>query len=475
MTAGVPESLGLLDWCSIFILVSASIVSWYYAPASKSPRLPPGPRGLPFVGNILDVPNAHWLRFAEMDLCDIFSLRVMGQSMIIVNSVEVAEHFLDVRGGNFADRPVNIFGGELVAFNNILGLVRYGDRMRKERKLFDQLFGTQVAIKQFIPLLSTEIRQFATGAISLRIAYGYHMRNDLDRDAFVEMFETTGNNFSVSTTPAAFLVDIIPILRYWPEWLPGGGFRITAKAWSKQVQDTTNAGLEYTKKAMAAGITEPSFVSAVLEEGRHDEYLIKWSALVMQIGASDTTAAQLEAFFLAMSLYPDVQAAAQRELDQVVGNDRLPEISDRSQLPYIDALCKEVIRWHVSVLLALPHRGTHGDYIYDRGGDFEPLLIPKDSFIIPNNWKMAHDPERYVNPMEFNPSRFIPEDGRKAERDPASICFGYGRRLLADTAVFLECSAILSVFNISKARENGVVVEPHLGQTSGTIRRDPSI
>jgi cytochrome P450 len=48
-----------------------------------------------------------------------------------------------------------------------------------------------------------------------------------------------------------------------------------------------------------------------------------------------------------MSLYPDVQLAAQKELDDIVGNERLPDISDRSQLPYVNALCKEVLRWHV--------------------------------------------------------------------------------------------------------------------------------
>jgi cytochrome P450 len=47
-----------------------------------------------------------------------------------------------------------------------------------------------------------------------------------------------------------------------------------------------------------------------------------------------------------MSVYPDVQAAAQRELDRALGADRLPDISDRPNLPYMNALCKEVLRWH---------------------------------------------------------------------------------------------------------------------------------
>ncbi len=47
---------------------------------------------------------------------------------------------------------------------------------------------------------------------------------------------------------------------------------------------------------------------------------------------------------LAMLKYPEVQRCAQEEIDRVVGNDRLPSFEDRDQLPYIDALCLEVLR-----------------------------------------------------------------------------------------------------------------------------------
>lgn len=55
--------------------------------------------------------------------------------------------------------------------------------------------------------------------------------------------------------------------------------------------------------------------------------------------------------FLALTLFPEVQKKAQAEIDAVVGNDRLPKFSDRSRLPYIDALAKEVLRWNVVVPL----------------------------------------------------------------------------------------------------------------------------
>ncbi|KAF8206051.1 cytochrome P450 [Mycena galopus ATCC 62051] len=486
----MAEHLRLLDWRSILVLLSLGSISWYYIRAKKTPRLPPGPRGLPCVGNIFEFPrNKPWLKFGELaDIWgDIFLLTVLGNPWIIISSVEVAEDLLDTHGAAFSDRPKLQLGGELAGFNNALPLVaRYNDRVRDERKLYHQLFGTRPAINQFIPLLATEvhemlrnillnpdgaideIRRTAEG-ITLRIAYGYHPVGD-SPDPLVQKIATAGRDFLRLTTPGASLVDIIPILRYWPEWLPGGGFHTTAKMVSKHTADTVNTGLEYVKKEMAAGTAVPSFVSNLLEEKRHDEYLIKWAAATIELGGSDTTAASLEAAVLAMTLFPDVQAAAQRELDQVVGSDRLPNISDRAQLPYLDALCKEVIRWHT----ALPF-GKAILCVFRCPG-LEPLLIPKNSWFIVNLWKIAHDPELYADPMVFNPTRFIPQDGRAAEHDPGKISFGYGRRICpgrfyAQTSLFLQCSAILSVFKFSKARENGVVLEPQLGHTAEVVSR----
>ena len=52
-------------------------------------------------------------------------------------------------------------------------------------------------------------------------------------------------------------------------------------------------------------------------------------------------------FFLVLALFPQVQRRAQAELDVVVGRDRLPTLDDRQRLPYIEALCKELMRWQM--------------------------------------------------------------------------------------------------------------------------------
>ena len=55
--------------------------------------------------------------------------------------------------------------------------------------------------------------------------------------------------------------------------------------------------------------------------------------------------AAILSLLIAALLNPDVQTRAQRELDAVTGRERLPTIKDRSRLPYIEAMCKEVLRW----------------------------------------------------------------------------------------------------------------------------------
>ena len=63
------------------------------------------------------------------------------------------------------------------------------------------------------------------------------------------------------------------------------------------------------------------------------------------------TVSTIQFFLLAMALNPEIQAKAHAQLDLVIGQDRLPIFGDRPQLPYIEAIIMESLRWHPSLPL----------------------------------------------------------------------------------------------------------------------------
>ena len=78
-----------------------------------------------------------------------------------------------------------------------------------------------------------------------------------------------------------------------------------------------------------------------------------------------------------MAAFPEFQRKAQEEIGRVVGRDRMPTASDRKNLPYVEAVLKEVLRWHTVGPMGLPHTTTEDDV-------YNGYFIPKDSVVLVN-------------------------------------------------------------------------------------------
>jgi cytochrome P450 len=93
---------------------------------------------------------------------------------------------------------------------------------------------------------------------------------------------------------------------------------------------------------------------------------------------ADTTASIIQSFFLAMTLYPDVQSKAQAELDSYLTTKRTLTIADREHLPYTHGVVMESLRWHpVTNIIA---RRTKEDEVV---GEY---IIPSGTYVIGNLW-----------------------------------------------------------------------------------------
>ncbi|KAG2104686.1 cytochrome P450 [Suillus discolor] len=430
---------------------------------------PPGPRGWPLIGNILDIPHIKpWLTFSAwgQKYGDITHIRVLGRHIIVLNSVKTAVEMMDRKSIVYSDRPVLPMSGELQRKNlhRVIGNRAAVDVYNQVGEVETHRFLQRVLAK---PDRLREHVRHTVGAVILRISYGYEVKEN--NDPFVDLANRVTTHASQATAPGAFMVDILPFLAKVPAWFPGAGFKRIAREWRGTLEEMVSAPHEFVKDQMVAGVAPVSFTSNLLEGGdvsAEKEHIVKWSAFSIYAGGTETTVSALYSLFLAMTLFPDVQKKAQAEIDAVVGPDRLPSFADRDSLPYTEALAKEVLRWNVILSSGFPHCVAEDDI-------HNGYYIPKGSLVLPNIWFMLNDPQTYTNPSQFNPERFLAKDGNEPEMDPRTVCFGFGRRIcpglhLADASVWISAAMSLAVFDISKVVENGVEITPEVEPLPGT-------
>ncbi|KAH7911996.1 cytochrome P450 [Hygrophoropsis aurantiaca] len=453
---------------------------------------PPGPKPRFIIGNILDINTSEpWLTYTDWKKAygDIVYSRLLGQNFIILNSDKVAKALMDQRSAIYSDRPViatnKLFG---VSFSTVS--LPYGDEWRWHRKLFHSALHAEAATRyqdlylQETHVLLENIAQVPTqflahlqgyvASIIMGLTYGYATapRDDPIVTSAVELVALLAEALSPER---AALLSALPFLGYIPSWFPGANFKRCAIRAHKLLNEVKNIPFDIVKRRFAEGAAPPSMVADLLSQmdGKHDinrqEEVINDTAATVFLAGFETSASTLHSFILAMLLYPDVQKRAQAEIDAVIDSKRLPTFEDRYSLPYVDAILREVLRWHPVVPLGIPH-ATSTDDVY------EGYFIPKGShnhscnfffadlyvgsLVIANIWAMARDEDKYSNVADFVPERHFDSDGRLAPETIASNpIFGYGRRICpgrfaAEGLLWAAIVSILATFHISKATDS---------------------
>ncbi|PPJ52394.1 hypothetical protein CBER1_09786 [Cercospora berteroae] len=477
----------------VALVASAGIAFFLFKLATAKPRnVPPGPKGVPLLGNIFDLPPkgsrdwVHWESHKEQ-YGNVTSLTVFGSTIIVLHDYASAFEILERKCGSSAERPHAEFMQNICHWGHNVALQPRDDyRHRLARRQFHAFMGTAAAMSRHEHVQDVETRRFLlrvlrkpetfwrqirkeAGSVILDLAYGYTAEPDAN-DPLVDLIETALEQISVASQPGAWAVDFFPWLRFVPDWFPGTAWKRTGKEFAAAADASAERPFKFVEMMRAKGTAVPSFVSNLHDQagGRLEgvaAHSAMWTAQSMYAGGADTTVSTTALFFMAMMLHPEVQHKAREEIDRVVGSERLPEMGDRARLPYIEAVVKECLRWRPVLPAGLTHKLT-ADFEYDG------YFLPKGAMVIPAVWDMVMDSKLYTNPAAFNPDRFM---GPQPEIDPRNIIFGFGRRicpgrLLAQSSVFLTVAKTLAVFDIAKALDaKGNVIEPDTQMVAGLV------
>ncbi|KAI0061753.1 cytochrome P450 [Artomyces pyxidatus] len=431
---------------------------------------PPGPRGLSIIGNLFDAPRERpWLTYAEWakKYGDILSLKVAGQVVVVVQSTRAIRDLLDNRRATYSDRPVVTFY-ERAGWDWMLPMARADEEWRVGRRAVDRGLRPAAAV-QFQPMQKAKTHDFLKrllrrpehflehiehlqGAIVMSLAYGYDIKEH--NDVFLDAAKEVGQLFNTALFPEALLSNSLPMLWSLPEWLPGMGFKKLARNGRELGQQVIRRPLTFMKESIENGTARPSMALDDLRDCSSEDHerMIAAALASIHTAGADTTVSVLTSFFLMLVLYPSIQERAQSELDSVLRGETLPDYSDRPRLPYIDAICKELIRWRVVGPLGLPHATTEDD-VYDG------YFIPEGSTVIANSWAILHDPSTYPDPEVFKPERFLTIDGQVKDDPLLSAVFGFGKRIcpgrhVVDSTLYIVVAAVLATFTVSKTKDS---------------------
>ncbi|KAI9173767.1 hypothetical protein LWI28_006150 [Acer negundo] len=437
---------------------------------SSSRSLPPGPTPWPIIGNLPHmgtVPH-HSLATLARKYGPLMHLRLGFVDVVVAASASVAAQFLKVNDANFSSRPPNS-GAKYIAYNyQDLVFRPYGARWRLLRKISSvHLFSgkalddyTHVRQEEVAVLTGALANAAGSAAVNLgqllnvcavnalgRVMLGRRLFGDGSGGGDPKADEFKSMVVEVMVLAGVFNIgDFIPALECLDLQGVAGKMKKLHKRFDKFLGDILeehkiNAG-DGSEKHSDMLTTLISLMDNADGEGEKlTETEIKALLLNMLTAGTDTTSSTVEWAIAELIRHPMILAQARKELNSVVGPNRLVSELDLPQLTYFQALIKETFRLHPSTPLSLPRMASESCVI-------NGYHIPKGSTLFVNVWAIARDPNEWAEPLEFRPERFLP-GGEKPNADVKGndfevIPFGSGRRICAGLTLGLRMVQLLT-------------------------------
>ncbi|XP_017882731.1 methyl farnesoate epoxidase-like [Ceratina calcarata] len=462
-------------WFIILFIVTILILKVCHS-YNRPQKFPPGPKGLPLIGNILDIIRLvnetkfyadAWCRLAEK-YGPVVGIRLgFDEPMIIVSGKPAITEMLnraefDGRPNGFLFRyrtggtrqgilftDTNVWQNQRRFALKTLKQYGFGKNSMEEMLKHDAITLTNVVLeltrRGTIKTISSVVSAAVLSSLWFLID-GTKFDVGTEDPNLAEAINILQSLTSNSSVPGGIL-NYFPFLRHLFPNLTG--FSVFAER-QKRIN---NFFADVITKHKRHGIDDQctNFIDAYLKEIEaqkesnsgytfFNETQLLFVIKDLFAAGVDTTNNTIGFVIAFLVVHQDVQAKVYDEISRVVGKDVYPSLNDKDRLPYLRAVLAEVSRLANVGPTSIPHRA-----IVDT--DLLGYEI-KRNYTLLANFKSVHmSKEHWGDPEVFRPERFIDENG-KFITDSWLMPFGLGRRkclgeTLAKNTVFLFMASLL--------------------------------
>ncbi|KAK9948467.1 hypothetical protein M0R45_004040 [Rubus argutus] len=388
---------------------------------------PPGPKGLPIIGNMLMMDQLTHRGLAKLakQYGGIFHLRMGFLHMVAISSADMARQVLQVQDNIFSNRPATIAISFLTYDRADMAFAHYGPFWRQMRKLCVMKLFSRKRAESWESVrdeVDTAVRTVAanTGSavnigelvfsltknIIYRAAFG--TSSSEGQDEFIGILQEFSKLFG-----AFNIADFIPCLgRPHAQQEKKEGSNL-----DEGETDMVDDLLAFYSEEVKVNESEDNLQNAI----KLTRDNIKAIIMDVMFGGTETVASAIEWAMAELMRSPEDLKRSNRSLLTSVGLDRRLEESDFEKLTYLKCALKETLRLHPPIPLLL----------HETAEDTEVAgySIPKKSRVMINAWAIGRDQDSWEDAESFKPARFLKEGvpdfkGSNFEFIP----FGSGRR-----------------------------------------------
>lgn len=458
----------ILDWCDskTCLLILGLLLLFIKTRKKGNSDYPPGPWVIPLLHDILIGFDHHTIDKIAQRYGHIFSIRRGGIKTVYVSGFKMVHEVLVTQGDNFLDHPVSPLLNEAFKGNGISASNGYrwrrqrhfsvshiypvGDGRRAlELNILRECALLTEAIQEEIGVLfdpHTKITNAVTNVIGF-LVFGKCFNNS--SSDFHTLLTLSAESCSLARTPLAQLYDICP---WFMKRFPGP--RETILSNYSKVAAFLRKQIEIHKKDWDP-FHHRDFIDSYIgeidkrrkdrEAGFGVENLVYCTLDMLEAG-TETMTSTLRWALLFMMKYPEVQKAAQAQIDRVVGQSRQPCLADKVNMPYINAVLHETQRVANILPFSTPRVARRDTTL---GG----YLIPEGTVVITSLSSVLNDKSKWMTPDKFNPDHFLDSQGLFWKRE-AFFPFSAGKRMclgeqLAQMELFLFFTSLLQRFTFS--------------------------